>query len=62
MSHTEEANGHIHKYSKGGTTVTIGTVLAVIISWELHQSVILAVLHGLLGWLYILYCAIEGII
>lgn len=38
----------------------IGTTLAVVISWSVHQSILWAMLHGFLGWFYVLYYAIWG--
>ncbi len=38
----------------------IGTALAVVISWSVNQSILWAMLHGFLGWFYVLYYAIWG--
>lgn len=41
-----------------GTTnsgIGIGTVIAIIISWQLNHSVLWAVIHGICGWFYVLY-------
>ncbi len=35
--------------------VTFGTVLAVVISYSLNQSVGWAIIHGLFSWLYVFY-------
>ncbi len=35
--------------------VTMGSALAMIISWSLNQSVLWAIIHGLFSWLYVLY-------
>jgi hypothetical protein len=35
--------------------IGIGTVLAVVLSWERNKSVLLAFLHGIFSWLYVLY-------
>lgn len=40
--------------------LSLGHVLAVAISWSLHQSILWAVLHGLFGWFYVAYFAIWG--
>jgi hypothetical protein len=32
-----------------------GEILAVAISWSLHKSIIWAIIHGLLGWFYVVY-------
>ncbi len=35
--------------------VGIGMVLAMIISWSVNKSILWAIIHGLFGWLYIIY-------
>lgn len=35
--------------------IGLGTVLAVVVSWERNKSVLLAFLHGIFSWLYVLY-------
>jgi hypothetical protein len=39
---------------------TLGTIIAVAISWSVNQSILWAVLHGIFGWFYVLYYAIWG--
>ncbi|WP_222439217.1 hypothetical protein [Echinicola salinicaeni] len=35
--------------------IGLGSVLAVVVSWERNKSVLLAVLHGVFSWLYVIY-------
>ncbi len=35
--------------------VGLGTIIAVVISWSRNESVFWAILHGILGWLYVIY-------
>ena len=35
--------------------ITLGTVLAVTISWGRHKSIFLAVVHGFFSWIYVVY-------
>jgi len=35
--------------------VSFGTALAMVISWSLNKSVLWAIIHGFLSWLYVLY-------
>jgi hypothetical protein len=35
--------------------IGLGTVLAVVVSWERNKSVLLAFLHGIFSWFYVLY-------
>lgn len=37
------------------TGVGFGSTLAIAISFTTHKSVLWAILHGLLGWIYVLY-------
>jgi hypothetical protein len=35
--------------------VTFGGVMAMILSWTLNHSIGLMFLHGLIGWIYVIY-------
>ncbi len=35
--------------------VSLGTALAIVISWWLNQSVPWAIIHGIFSWLYVIY-------
>jgi hypothetical protein len=37
--------------------VGFGTALAITISWSLHHSLLWAIIHGFLSWLYVIYFA-----
>ena len=39
----------------GSFAVGIGNVLAAALSYGKNKSIILAALHGLLGWFYVVY-------
>lgn len=39
------------------TGVSFGSALAIAISWSAHKSILWAVFHGLLSWLYVIYYA-----
>ena len=38
-----------------GSSLGFGAVLAIVMSWTAYQSIIWAVLHGLLGWIFVVY-------
>ncbi len=40
--------------------VGLGTIIAVVISWTRNKSVLWAIIHGILGWLYVIYALIFG--
>ncbi|HTO99280.1 MAG TPA: hypothetical protein VMK66_19670 [Myxococcales bacterium] len=39
--------------------ISLGGAIAVTISWSQHASILWAIFHGLLGWLYVIYFAIT---
>lgn len=39
--------------------VGLGTVIAVILSWSRNHSILWAIIHGILNWLYVIYFAIT---
>ena len=38
--------------------MTLGSALAVVLSFHSHESILWAILHGIFGWFYVLYYAI----
>jgi len=49
MSKTKEA-------AKAG--ITMGSALAITISWSLNKSILWAIIHGFFSWLYVIYFAL----
>ena len=39
--------------------IGLGTAIAVTISWSVNKSIIWAVIHGVLSWLYVIYYALT---
>ncbi len=37
--------------------IGLGSVIAVVTSWDRNRSILLAIIHGILGWLYVIYFA-----
>ena len=37
----------------------IGCALAVVLSWHRNKSILYAILHGLLSWIYVIYFALS---
>jgi len=35
--------------------IGLGSVIAGVTSWERNKSVLLAIIHGIFGWLYVIY-------
>lgn len=39
------------------TGIGLGSVIAVVCSWQRNKSILWAVLHGFLSWVYVIYFA-----
>jgi len=53
MSATE----HTRYAAKVG--VGFGTALAITISWTANKSILWVIVHGILGWIYVVYYLIK---
>ena len=38
--------------------IGLGNIIAVTISWSRNKSILYAIIHGVLGWVYVIYVAI----
>lgn len=38
--------------------IGMGSVIAIVISWDRHKTILYAIIHGLFGWLYVIYYAL----
>jgi len=36
----------------------MGSILAMIVSWSVNKSILWCILHGIFGWIYVIYYAI----
>lgn len=41
------------------TGIGFGSALAIAISWSVNQSILWAIVHGLLSWFYVIYFALT---
>ena len=41
------------------TGLSFGSALAMVISWSANKSLLWAIVHGLLSWLYVIYYALR---
>jgi len=39
--------------------IGLGSALAVAISWSLHKSLLWAIIHGILSWIYVIWYALT---
>jgi hypothetical protein len=42
-----------------GSGIGVGTIIAIILSWDRNKSILWCLLHGFFGWLYIIYYLIT---
>jgi hypothetical protein len=40
--------------------VGFGTALAIAISWSTNKSILWAIVHGVLSWIYVIYYAVTA--
>ncbi|MES2673755.1 MAG: hypothetical protein V4660_05915 [Pseudomonadota bacterium] len=38
-----------------GAGIGVGTVIALILSWSANKSILWLIIHGFLGWFYVIY-------
>jgi len=41
------------------TGLSFGSALAMVISWTANKSLLWAIVHGLLSWLYVIYYGVR---
>ena len=44
----------------GNSGLTLGSAIAVAVSWSANKSILWAILHGIFGWFYVIYYAFGG--
>jgi hypothetical protein len=47
----------IREVTKSG--IGLGSVIAVVCSWQRNRSIIFAIVSGIFGWLYVIYFALT---
>ena len=50
---------YAYRWEMARSGITFGTALAIAISWSANKSILWAIFHGLLSWLYVIYYAIA---
>lgn len=51
------ARAQVTRVTKAG--VSFGSALAIAISWSMHHSILWAIVHGILSWIYVIYYALT---
>ncbi len=58
--HVEESRGFfVRTRGAARAGLTMGSTLAIVISWSVHHSIVWALIHGLLSWIYVVYYALT---
>lgn len=57
MSDNKNKTTIVHKTVKSG--ITFGSALAMVISYTTWKSIVWAIIHGLLSWIYVIYFIIR---
>ncbi|MCD4503263.1 hypothetical protein LQR30_04060 [Chromobacterium piscinae] len=45
-----------------GAGFSLGTLIAVALSWSANHSILWAIIHGFLSWLYVIYYLITRVL
>ena len=61
QSGTTDANTDIRD-TVTNSGLGLGAIIAVVISWDRNKSILWAIIHGVLGWIYVIYFAIIRLI
>lgn len=48
-----------YRWEMARSGITFGTALAIAISYTANKSILWAIFHGLLSWLYVIYYAMA---
>ncbi|MDO7641217.1 MAG: hypothetical protein MUQ76_04630, partial [Reinekea forsetii] len=54
----QEIHMNSAKYEVVRNGISFGSALAIAISWTAHKSIIWAIIHGFLGWFYVVFYAL----
>jgi hypothetical protein len=39
--------------------IGLGAAIAIVLSWHRNRSILLAIIHGILSWIYVIYFALT---
>ncbi len=51
---------YMYRWEAARTGITFGSALAIAVSWSVNKSILWAIIHGLLSWIYVIYYALFG--
>jgi len=41
--------------SKEAESISMGTIIAIVLSWGVNHSILWCIIHGICGWFYVIY-------
>ena len=50
---------HVSSQAVTQSGIGIGSAVAVVLSWHRNKSILLAIIHGVLSWFYVIYFALT---
>ncbi len=53
------ANSVFHTNQIIEKSIGLGNILAIVISWSKNKNILYAIIHGILGWFYVIYHAVS---
>ncbi len=59
MTESTEPSQTVHVVTAAKVGVGFGTALAITISWSANKSIVWAIVHGILSWIYVIYYAMK---
>ncbi len=57
MMLAQVSSGVQHTVTTSG--IGLGSALAIVLSWHRNKSILFAIIHGVLSWLYVIYFALS---
>lgn len=59
MSDQPVSTGSSNTATAATAGIGFGAALAITISWSVNKSILWAIIHGILSWVYVIYYAIT---
>ena len=50
---------YVYRAESARFGISLGSALAIAISWSANKSILWAILHGLFSWFYVIYYALT---
>jgi hypothetical protein len=50
---------HEKTRTSASSGISLGAAIAACVSWSQYHSLLWAIIHGILGWLYVIYYALS---